>query len=383
MMKYLYTKISGVALMSFGVLGIIGLLFFYSTVLFSDTWPQLAYLNESFRILFTIPSGIMVMYVSFIIICIPLLYAVIFGAELLSGKIYVTNMQRVLLLSVWFIALLFGSVVVLNQSQQLMKRLSPFSNNPVVFDIGQEIKPEVQAVFRTTLKNEVVAKQGQPIEGFEPFMFLKVFPGLTESDFEGAEASIGYYTMEDGRLVHKTDTTKLIHSAAKALTDMGLDTVLANTSVRLKVDLTQEGTLTEVMEALVRSSKPVSMPSQPSIPKNQIPTPSQPPSTPDADNPVACTMDAKICPDGSAVGRQGPDCAFAPCPTVGETQKVTHTCTQQEKNTQMCTREYAPVCGSVRVQCVTTPCPPVEETFSNGCTACAQPSVTSYTQGAC
>ncbi len=29
---------------------------------------------------------------------------------------------------------------------------------------------------------------------------------------------------------------------------------------------------------------------------------------------VACTMDAKICPDGSAVGRVGPTCEFAPCP---------------------------------------------------------------------
>lgn len=29
--------------------------------------------------------------------------------------------------------------------------------------------------------------------------------------------------------------------------------------------------------------------------------------------PVACTMEAKICPDGSAVGRTGPSCAFAPC----------------------------------------------------------------------
>lgn len=29
-----------------------------------------------------------------------------------------------------------------------------------------------------------------------------------------------------------------------------------------------------------------------------------------------CTMDAKICPDGSAVGRTGPNCEFAPCPTV-------------------------------------------------------------------
>ncbi len=30
--------------------------------------------------------------------------------------------------------------------------------------------------------------------------------------------------------------------------------------------------------------------------------------------PVACTMDAKMCPDGSSVGRTGPLCAFAVCP---------------------------------------------------------------------
>lgn len=29
---------------------------------------------------------------------------------------------------------------------------------------------------------------------------------------------------------------------------------------------------------------------------------------------VACPADARLCPDGSSVGRQGPDCAFAPCP---------------------------------------------------------------------
>jgi hypothetical protein len=38
---------------------------------------------------------------------------------------------------------------------------------------------------------------------------------------------------------------------------------------------------------------------------------------PPNDEQVACTMDAKMCPDGSAVGRQGPNCEFAPCP--GET----------------------------------------------------------------
>jgi len=30
--------------------------------------------------------------------------------------------------------------------------------------------------------------------------------------------------------------------------------------------------------------------------------------------PVACTMDAKLCPDGSYVGRVPPKCDFAPCP---------------------------------------------------------------------
>jgi hypothetical protein len=32
--------------------------------------------------------------------------------------------------------------------------------------------------------------------------------------------------------------------------------------------------------------------------------------------PVVCTMEAKVCPDGSAVGRIGPNCEFALCPGV-------------------------------------------------------------------
>jgi len=34
------------------------------------------------------------------------------------------------------------------------------------------------------------------------------------------------------------------------------------------------------------------------------------------DKEVACTMEAKICPDGSAVGRSGPDCEFSECPQL-------------------------------------------------------------------
>ena len=33
-------------------------------------------------------------------------------------------------------------------------------------------------------------------------------------------------------------------------------------------------------------------------------------------NPAACTQEAKLCSDGSSVGRTGPNCEFAPCPFV-------------------------------------------------------------------
>ena len=48
---------------------------------------------------------------------------------------------------------------------------------------------------------------------------------------------------------------------------------------------------------------------------------------------VACTMDAKICPDGSYVGRVAPDCEFAPCPgesgAVGLPNPAAVYCTEQ------------------------------------------------------
>ena len=47
-----------------------------------------------------------------------------------------------------------------------------------------------------------------------------------------------------------------------------------------------------------------------------------------------------------------------------------------------CTREYMPVCGSIQVQCVTTPCDPVRETFSNDCVAKAAGAF-DITEGEC
>jgi len=53
--------------------------------------------------------------------------------------------------------------------------------------------------------------------------------------------------------------------------------------------------------------------------------------------PVACTEEAKICPDGSAVGRVLPDCEFAPCPNttanLPNTTEEEHTSGQQTTTT--------------------------------------------------
>lgn len=43
---------------------------------------------------------------------------------------------------------------------------------------------------------------------------------------------------------------------------------------------------------------------------------------PSEEEQVACSMEAKICPDGSAVGRQSPTCEFAPCPTQTPEEKT-------------------------------------------------------------
>ncbi len=71
---------------------------------------------------------------------------------------------------------------------------------------------------------------------------------------------------------------------------------------------------------------------------------------------TACTMEAKLCPDGSAVGRTWPNCAFAPCPASAGWTAGT-----------VCTADYTPVCASVAVQCIKAPCNPIEQTFSNRC----------------
>lgn len=116
-------------------------------------------------------------------------------------------------------------------------------------------------------------------------------------------------------------------------------------------------------------------------------TPVEPVDTPD--DMVMCTMDVRECADGSYVGRVAPSCAFAACPDGGQPLDpvviggAETMCTPVMKQAEVCIEIYAPVCATLRVECVNAPCEPIQQTFSNGCFACIEDRVLSYTEGAC
>ncbi len=97
--------------------------------------------------------------------------------------------------------------------------------------------------------------------------------------------------------------------------------------------------------------------------------------------PRACTEDAKVCPDGSAVGRIPPDCEFAECPQgecIINSDCVKATCCHASEcvtksrapncNEIMCSMECAPGtmdCGQGSCQCIEGNCQAVmtEESY--------------------
>lgn len=97
---------------------------------------------------------------------------------------------------------------------------------------------------------------------------------------------------------------------------------------------------------------------------------------------VACTMEyAPVCgqppmppcPEGMACAQVMPapvtygnacamEAAWAELLYTGECAP-----TVIEENPIACTKEYAPVCGQVNIQCITTPCDPIQNTYGNRC----------------
>jgi len=103
---------------------------------------------------------------------------------------------------------------------------------------------------------------------------------------------------------------------------------------------------------------------------------------------VVCTMEAKICPDGSAVGRIAPNCEFAECPEIKHDSKKLigdngeHFCSEADKAKEVCPQAENQVCGwfNEKIQCFAYPC---AQTYQNSCFACANENVAHWTDGVC
>lgn len=96
----------------------------------------------------------------------------------------------------------------------------------------------VQEYFNEKLREGVLDRVGQPIEGFVPQMFMQAFSGIVPKDFDGADAQLGSYTITDKELVFIVDDVKLIHSAADVLTEGGMKTLFANIQRRAGTSIT-------------------------------------------------------------------------------------------------------------------------------------------------
>jgi hypothetical protein len=214
--------------------------------------------------------------------------------------------------------------------------------------------------FKTALAVSFELSTGGKLEEATPGALMQTFPAILSEDFNGVETVLGKYEYRDGKL---TETSvQIVDAAADDITDAGIKTLRDNIYRRLNLDIRAD--LREVLLLLSKTPNPATATT------TTIST--------------ACTLDAQICPDGSAVGRAGPNCEFAACPDTQKTATPTEiTCTAEQKSAEACIELYAPVCAAVQIQCVTTPCEPIPKTFSNSCFACAEQSVTSYHEGAC
>jgi hypothetical protein len=177
---------------------------------------------------------------------------------------------------------------------------------------------DVQEYFNEKLREGVIDRVGQPIEGFVPSMFMQAFSGLVLKDFDGAGALLGEYKIVGEKLVFIVDEGSPIHSAAEAISAQGMKTVFKNIQRRTNVMIT---TTDEVDRLLLYLGAPASL-------------------------------------------------------------AVTE-CSPEQRDVEACIEIYQPVCATIIVQCVTTPCDPVHETFANSCKACANSLVSSYTEGEC
>ncbi|MEK7613133.1 MAG: hypothetical protein AAB449_03250 [Patescibacteria group bacterium] len=104
--------------------------------------------------------------------------------------------------------------------------------------------------FTAGMRAKVVAEVGQPIEGFEPSMFMQAYPGLKAQDFHTVDATIGLYRYQGGKLVYDLGGEQETSSAARAVTDQGMRQLLLNVATRLQISLDSKDAVAAILAKL-------------------------------------------------------------------------------------------------------------------------------------
>jgi len=98
------------------------------------------------------------------------------------------------------------------------------------------LEPEpLSEYFAKQLEMYVVSSKGQPIEGFEPFMFLETFPRIVPLDFKGVVAWQGTYEIQDRGIIFIDDSSEIKHSAGRAITPIGMEKLYLNITERIGI----------------------------------------------------------------------------------------------------------------------------------------------------
>lgn len=79
--------------------------------------------------------------------------------------------------------------------------------------------------------------------------------------------------------------------------------------------------------------------------------------------PLACTMEARICSDGTAVGRTGPHCEFSPCPVTKNPQEEGGEMIACTMDVRVCSDGTS--VGRVAPSCEFSPCPTTQVGIKN------------------
>jgi len=70
-------------------------------------------------------------------------------------------------------------------------------------------------------------------------------------------------------------------------------------------------------------------------------------------------------------------------PTTRDHQATTSSQPTDTPTIRPCTKEYVPVCAEVAIECITTPCEPIQQTFPNACVLSNNKKATLLYKGAC